>query len=98
LKKDKFIIGLVVAILWPIMMYGILLTLLDLLDSSGIISKTNFAADFHTRTLSLVAIGSNAFFMQYFNKHKLYNSMRGMVIPTMIMAFVWLYMFYDVLF
>ena len=98
MNKDKFIIGLLAGLLWPVMVYGILLTGLDLLDSSGVISKTSFASDFHTRTLSLVAIGCNIFFMQYFNKKRMYNAMRGMVLPTMVMAIAWLYTFYDVLF
>lgn len=96
--KDKFIIGLLVAIACPVAAYGILLAGLDLLETSGIIAKSNFASDFATRTLSLVAIGCNAFFMQYFNNRRMTNAMRGMVLPTMIMAGIWLYVHYDILF
>lgn len=96
--KDKFIIGFLVAIACPVAAYGILLTLIDLLDTMQIIPKSNFASDFNTRTLSLVAIGCNVFFMQYFNRRRMINAMRGMVIPTMVMAGIWLYMHYDMLF
>ena len=97
-KKDHFLTGFIVAIISPIIFYGILLTLLDMLDSSGILTRDQLATDFHTRTLSLVALGCNAFFMNYFNKKKWINAMRGMVIPTLALAGYWLYLHYDKLF
>ncbi len=89
--------GFLVGLLWPIMVYGILLGLLDLLESLEIIGRHQFASDFHTRTLTLVAIGCNVFFMQYFNKKRWINSMRGLVIPTLIYAVVWFINFREVL-
>jgi hypothetical protein len=80
------------------MVYGILLSLMDGLHSFEIVDKDNFASDFRTRTLTLVAIGCNAFFMQYFNNKKWTNSMRGLILPTMIYIAVWLINFFDLLF
>ena len=97
MKKDHFITGFIVGLLWPIMVYGILLTLMDLLDSMDILYKHQLAQDFHTRTLSLVALGCNVFAMQYFNKKKWTNAMRGLIIPTLVMAVIWFIKFKDVL-
>ena len=97
LKKDHFLTGFLVGIIWPVMVYGILLTIMDLLDSLDILSAHQLAQDFHTRTLSLVAVGCNVFAMQYFNKKKWVNSMRGLIIPTLVFAVIWFIKFRHVL-
>ena len=94
-KRDHFLTGFVVAIISPIIFYGVLLTILDGMDSMGILGRDQLAADFHTRTLSLVALGCNALFMNYFNKKRWINAMRGMIIPTLALAGYWFYTYYD---
>ena len=98
MNKDSVIFGLIVGTLLPLAAYGILLTIMDGLDTAGILYKDQLAGDFRTRTLSLVAIGFNIFPMQYFYKNHATNSMRGMVFPTLIFCGIWVYKFLDLLF
>ena len=94
LRKDSVWVGLAIGILIPVGVYGILRLLYQLLDAAGILSDVGFAEDFRTRTLALVAICSNLILMQTFRKkHHQYETIRGMLVASMILVAVWFWMF-----
>jgi hypothetical protein len=88
-KKDKFWIGLLSGLAVPVVAYGILLFLYDLLEDSKLISDIGFASDFRTRTLMLFAICGNLILLNYFRKGYMDNSMRGVVFPTLLFMVLW---------
>jgi hypothetical protein len=94
LKKNSVWVGLTIGILLPLVVYGILRLVYQLLDVVGILSDVGFAEDFRTRTLALIAICSNLILMQTFRKkHFQYETIRGMLIASMILVAVWFWMF-----
>jgi hypothetical protein len=96
--KNHILTGILTGTLFPLVAYGFLLSIFDLLDSQDILYKHQLSSDFAERTLSLVALGCNVFPMQLFKKKNHYESMRGLAFPTMLFAIIWLVKFYDVLF
>ena len=92
-RKDSFPIGLLAGTAVPVSVYGVLLLIYDLLDSSGMISDVGFAEDFRTRTLMLFSICANLVLLSYFRKRNMDNAMRGVVFPTLVFVILW-FIFY----
>ncbi len=93
LDRDSFLLGLVVALVTPVMAYGILLTIYDVLEEYFLASSIGFAPDFRTRTLALIAICINLIPFHLYRRWHADNTMRGMVLPTMayIVTWFWIY-------
>ena len=89
LKRDSVWNGIAFGILLPIVVYGILWLLYAFLDSIGVLTDVSFAEDFRTRTLSLVAICSNLILMQTYRKSFRNETVRGTLIASMILVFIW---------
>ncbi len=93
LKQDRFLTGLALGFIIPFVGYAILISIYDWLEQSGFASTVGFADSFRERTLGLIAICLNLTAFHFFKKHKLDNSMRGVVIPTMVYVIFWIYRF-----
>ncbi len=89
LRRDSVWFGLALGILLPIVVYGILFLLYAFLDSIGVLSDVGFAEDFRTRNLSLVAICSNLILMQTYRKSYRNETIRGTLIASMLLVFIW---------
>ena len=89
LKRDSVWNGIAFGILLPIVVYGILWLLYAFLDTIGVLTDVGFAEDFRTRTLSLVAICSNLILMQSYRKSFRNETVRGTLIASMILVFIW---------
>jgi hypothetical protein len=96
LNKDTFLTGLISASILPIIAYAVLAIIFDNLEESGLASTEGFSLYFRERTTGIVAIGANAILMNYFNKRRHTNSVRGVVLPTFVFIAVWLYFFKDI--
>lgn len=92
-KKDSVWLGIGLGILIPATVYAVLLTLYTLLDSMGVFSDIGFAEDFRIRTLALVAVCSNLVLMQQFKKAYRDETIRGVLIASMIIVVIWFFMF-----
>ena len=93
IKKDSLLLGLGIGILIPAGVYAILLTLYTLLDSIGVFSDIGFAEDFRIRTLALFAICSNLIVMQRFKNSYRHETMRGILMASMILVVIWFFVF-----
>lgn len=93
LRKDAFILGFIVALIVPVVAYGLLLTIYDFLDAQHIISDAGMAGDFRTRTLGLFAICCNLIPLTIYRRMHNDNTMRGMVFPTMLYVGAWFYFY-----
>lgn len=94
LKKDSVWIGLGLGIAIPVAVYGVLLLLYEFLDTMGVFSDIGFAEDFRSRTLALVSICSNLLLMQTYRKtHHHHETIRGMLIASMILVGIWFWKF-----
>jgi hypothetical protein len=93
LRKNSFILGFILGVCIPIAAYGILLTIYDFLDRSGIISDLGFSPDFRSRTLALFGLCTILIPFQIYRKLRFDDTMRGMVFPTMAYVGIWIYFF-----
>ena len=93
LQKDSLPLGLLIGLLVPFVGYAVLLELYDQLASSQVISDIGMTESFRSRTIALLALCFNLIPFSLYNKNRCYNTMRGMVFPTVILAIVWFFYF-----
>ena len=96
LNKDTFLTGLIAATILPIIAYIALTIIFNGLEESGLASTEGFSLYFRERTTGIVAIGSNAILMNYLNKSRHRDSIRGVVLPTLVFIGIWIYYFKDI--
>ena len=89
LDRDSFLLGLGLGFVFPIVIYGILLTIYDALELRLLASDVGFSPDFRFRTLSLIAICSNLLLFHLYRRWGRDATMRGMVLPTMGFVVYW---------
>ena len=92
-KKDSVWFGISVGLLVPAAIYALLITIYTLLDTMGIFSDVGFAEDFRIRTLALFAIVANLVMMQRFRNSYKHETMRGVLIASMILVMIWFFIF-----
>jgi hypothetical protein len=93
LKKDSVWVGLGAGILIPVVVYFVLRVIYELLDTMGVLSDVGFAEDFRTRTLALVSICANLVIMHTYRKTHHHETIRGMLIGSMILVGIWFWKF-----
>lgn len=93
LDRDSFLLGFAVALLFPVMMYGILLAVYDALEALLIASDAGFKPDFRARTLMLIAICCNLIPLHLYQRWGRDNTMRGMILPTLAFVIYWFWMY-----
>lgn len=92
-QKDSVWLGLGIGLIVPAAVYALLLTIYTLLDTMGIFSDVGFAEDFRIRTLALFAICGNLVLMQRFRRSYKNETMRGVLIASMILVVIWFFLF-----
>jgi hypothetical protein len=98
-QKNAIWVGLLLGLLVPFVAYALLLTIFEQLEMTGIVSRDGLSPQFRERTLSVVAIGLNVFIFNYYARRRFFvNTMRGMVIATVICVGVWAAIFWKNLF
>lgn len=98
-QKNAIWVGLLLGLLVPFVAYALLLTIFEQLEMTGIVSRDGLSPQFRERTLSVVAIGLNVFIFNYYARRRFFvNTMRGMVIATVICVGIWAAIFWKNLF
>lgn len=98
LNRNEIWVGILVGILLPVLGYALLYQLFGLLELSGAASSHGFSPNFRERTLAIVAIAANLILLNLYRRRRWDLSMRGVVIATAILAFVWVFRFGKYLF
>jgi hypothetical protein len=94
IKKDSVWLGLAFGLVFPAVVYLVLLLIYYFLDKMGVFSDVGFADDFRTRTLALISICSNLIVMQSYRKSHHHNeTIRGILIASMLLVAVWFFVF-----
>ncbi len=93
IQRDEIWIGLLYGILLPAAGFLVLFNLFSLLEIKGAASGAGFSENFRERTLAIVAIALNLFLLSRFRKLRWERAMRGVVIATALLAFVWLFLY-----
>jgi hypothetical protein len=92
-RRNSFWLGFGIGILVPGIIYAILLTIYQLLDTMGVLSDIGFAEDFRVRTLALFAICSNLILMQRYQKAHQSETIRGILMASMLLVGIWFWVF-----
>jgi Na+/H+-translocating membrane pyrophosphatase len=72
---------------------GMLLPLVVFLILSGLSNMVSLPLK--TRTFAIISICLNIILIQFFRKNKANESIRGIVIATVVMSILWLFWFYE---
>ena len=97
-QKNSLVSGLLFGLLLPILGFGVLYGIFSLLESAGFLSDVGFRPYFRERMISIVAIALNGMALNYYNKRRFTETMRGIVLVTFAMIVIWVILFKDVLF
>lgn len=87
--RNEIWVGLLIGVLLPLCSFVFLYEIFSLLEARGAASGSGLSGNFRERTLAIVAIALNIFPMNLYKKRRWDLSMRGVVIATALMAFVW---------
>jgi hypothetical protein len=93
LDRNNFWFGIALGLCLPIVSYGILLTIVDFADEQLLPPDVFISAGFRDRTLSVIAICSNLIPFHLYQKRYAYNTMRGMVFPTVLFVGIWFWVY-----
>lgn len=97
-QKDNLPLGLLIGVAVPFVGYAILLEIYDMLSNSQMISDIGMTENFRSRTIALLAVCFNLIPFSIYNKNRCYNTMRGLVFPTVVLAVAWFFYFQSHLF
>jgi hypothetical protein len=92
-KKDSVWTGIALGFVVPMITYGLLFLIYSFMDSIGVFSDVGFAEDFRTRTLGLISICANLVLMQRYRKSYRNETIRGILISSMLWVAVWFFIF-----
>jgi len=93
INRNELWVGLLLGIALPALGFLLLFQIFNLLEIAGAVSTKGFSPNFRERTLAIVAISANLILMNIYLKRRWDLSMRGVVIATSILAFVWVMKF-----
>jgi len=91
-EKDSLIAGLLLGVFIPVVGYALVLEIYDQLDDADVINGF-VGSDFRRRTSALVGLCINLIPFAIFNRKRFFNSMRGIMFPTIIYAGIWFFYF-----
>ncbi|MCC6815602.1 MAG: hypothetical protein IT267_04230 [Saprospiraceae bacterium] len=92
-KYNHILLGIITGFIVPFVMYAIVLSVYDFLDSKDILNSSGLAPNFRERTIGLISIVSNLIPLHSFNRLSWHNSMRGVVFPTLLYVGLWMYLY-----
>ncbi|WP_235296886.1 hypothetical protein [Portibacter marinus] len=99
LNKNHILLGLIIGICVPIVGYALFMMLFEAMESAGIMDEvTAGSAARRTRTLGLLGICTNIVPFEIYRKKRFDETMRGLLIPTVIYIAIWIFMYREILF
>lgn len=103
-KKDTILVGVMLGVFIPFVMYAILLMINDGVDWPNLL-KSLFGDDrfgnfpkFSKKLLAIMAVCTNIIPFHYFRNKKMDYGLRGVVFPTVIYAMIWMSYFSESVF
>lgn len=93
LARNSRTLGFILGLVLPMLAFGILYLLFQGLQSLNWVSTEGFRPMFRERTLSMISIGLNALLLNYYQKLRATETMRGIVVVTFLLIAIWLAVF-----
>ncbi len=99
MEKDSFLTGFVVGCIIPVLGYMVITGIFDMLISAGVMDgATGMGMSNRARTVYLLSICTVLIPFNLFNRKRWTDSMRGIIIPTLLYIGFWVYKYYGVLY
>ncbi|MBK8700858.1 MAG: hypothetical protein IPN29_15480 [Saprospiraceae bacterium] len=99
MEKDAWITGLVVGAILPVVGFYLMENLLELMAIKGTLAEaTGESMMRRMRTIGLIAICFNLIPFEVCRKYRYDQTMRGIVLPTLVYVGFWIYKYYYILF
>jgi len=92
-EKNSLPLGILASLLLAAVSFGILYGGYSLLETQGLVSTGGFRPMFRMRTCAIFSIALCAFLLNYYQKRRLYNTVRGVVIVITVLVIAWLVAF-----
>ena len=94
-KKNSLWIGLAIGLLFPLFGFSIVYGIFDLMVSSGIMDEANMSwQGKRMRTIVVIGICTNVFWIRKLNGPYTSETLRGVIIGTMLLAIGWFIIYY----
>ncbi|MEZ5044932.1 MAG: hypothetical protein R2828_33850 [Saprospiraceae bacterium] len=88
--RNEIWVGLLLGLLLPFIGYAILLMFFEQIEKLDIGSASGFSFGFRQRTVAIIAICLNIFPINVYQKKRMTQTIRGMIIATFILVAIWL--------
>ncbi len=92
-EKNSIPLGIFIGIFLPLAGFALLYGLFGLMEEFGWVSDIGFRPKFRERTIGIIAIALNIFPLNFYQKRRFTNSIRGIVVMTTIWVVLWLVLF-----
>jgi len=93
LEGDSFLKGFLIAVILPVVGYAFFILLNEGIMMLDIGTRSGLIFSFSRRLLALLGICLVLIPFNYFNKRRMINTMRGMILPTLMYVIFWMYRF-----
>lgn len=95
-KKNSLPLGLIIGLLFPIFGFSLVYGIFDVMVSSGIMDEATMTLKSkRMRTITLMGICANVFWIRKYNQRFTGQTLRGVVIGTMILSLSWFLLYYS---
>lgn len=96
LRQNKLWVGILVAIAFPIMAFGVISLLFDVGTSMGIFDEVaDTMGGKRLRTITLLSFCSNIILIQFYNNRYTQRALKGILFVTFFAAILWFLFFYQ---
>ena len=97
-ERNNLPFGLIIGFLSPIIGLGVVYVLFGLMTQLGVMDDPGGAMDKRVRTIAILAICTNIFWIRKMNQAFTSQTLRGIIIATMILCAIWFFQYYDTLY
>ncbi len=97
-EKNHLGLGATVGLLSPFIGLAIVYLIFGMMTYLGIMDPAGSASGKRLRTMTLISICSNIFWIRKWNQPFTSQTLRGVIISTMLLCFGWFIAFYDTLY
>ena len=91
LDKDSLPLGIILGLIVPFIGFAVWKMFFESFTDMGMMDSTGMSENWRDRTTALLAICMNIIPFTVYNKKRFYNTMRGLVFPTMLFCMIWFY-------
>lgn len=98
LEKNNLPFGLAIGFVSPIIGLAAVYLIFGLMTQLGIMDEAGSAMGHRIRTMAILAICTNILWIRKMNQAFTSQTLRGIIIATMILSAIWFFQYYDTLY